>query len=167
MLNSEKDKFTANIYQYDKYLAKHINDLWPEEKNKSDDADDDGDEYLNLLSFPPNIKKNLLKRRRIQLIETLEKQFNGLYDKNCKILQLKKSTSTARQERYHFSDSFNKILIKGVEVNCRIVTTNMTTAAGGGGGGMGGGGGGMGGGGGRTGMCHRLTQLHHASAPSV
>ena len=131
---TERNSFstTNSTIMYNKSLCNTINSLTDENEEKDDGIFKNFD--LELQSYPKRNRaykeKFLLKTRRNILSNTLEKCFAKLYaSKNCKILDMSKvPIAKSGQIRYTFTKKFSDMVIKGVEVNCRMITTVMNSA---------------------------------------
>ena len=101
-------------------LANKIVEMW---------IDNDDDE-LKLLDYPKNLKDYKNKTRRHFIEQNFNSKLGKLYKKNIRILNLKPKmmTSNSLQNKYNFTDEFKKIIIKGIEVNCRMITTNILSS---------------------------------------
>ena len=124
--NKTIPSFKTKDYKYKETITKIINIL---RKNDNDDTAN-----LELYSYPKkckvDYKKYLLKKRRIQLSESLDRVLNELYDSNYRILEMSKSSSTTNvQVKYTFTKQFKDILIKGLEVNCRMITSDSFSSS--------------------------------------
>ena len=119
-------------------MADILKNLW-KNNNNNNDEDDHYYNVNNLSNFPLTIKDYKFKNRRIQMENELKKKLHSLYSEGKDILEIKRtpSNSNSMQIKYAFTDDYSKIILKGVEVNCRMITSNMVSQ---GGGGCGGGG---------------------------
>ena len=113
-------------HKNDLYLAEKISQLM---KDISNDSDDDNYTIPKLMNYPMEIKDNSVKKRRLGIIKYLKQELNNLYKKNERILIKKLNQKTSIQNKYAFTGKYRKILIKGLEVNCRMITTNMNQNA--------------------------------------
>ena len=112
-----------NRFTYDIYLAEMIKNLW----KKNDDDDNNTTTKHKLSKFPLSLQPYIMKNRRLRIENELKEKLNNLYNEGHPILEMKRSlyNLNSMQSKYAFTDEFSKTIIKGVEVNCRMVTTNL------------------------------------------
>ena len=108
--------------QHNQHIAQNIKELW-----NNYDADNDSNYIPNFSNYPSKIKDNTIKNRRLIMYEILENKLNTLYENESQIMEMKKTQMTTKsmQNKYYFTQKFRDIVINGLEVNCRMITTNQ------------------------------------------
>ena len=109
-------------YKYNSYLADCIAKIWETKPE---------DDFITLKDFPKDIEKYKMKYRRENLDKILEERLTTLEEENHRLLETKKSNSSiinTRQTKYAFVPEYKDIMFCGIEVNCRLITSNKTTA---------------------------------------
>ena len=137
-MKNKKSYFTSsknpNAYTFDYYLAESINNLWKRNNNDNNNDDDDNNKFnVNILSnVPLDYRKYKLKNRCIEMEKILKDTLQEFYNKGEDILNIKRPIPNSKsiQTKYSFTDKFSKIILKAVEVNCRMITTNMANQGG-------------------------------------
>ena len=114
-------------YKYDSHILNEIKSLVEISQNN-------GEDYA-LSKYPSNIKKYSMKERRKTQTDVLEEFLEKLYENKTRMLEVKKNylsyTSSSPQQKYSFTNGFEKINLKAVEVNCRLITMNKIISQGG------------------------------------
>lgn len=92
---------------------------------KTDDRITDGIEKYIVHRYPKEIEKFKIRNQREGRLASAKEKLDKLYDENKRILFHKKANKPQNQEKYVFSQEFQKIFFKGIEVSCRMITSTI------------------------------------------